>query len=343
MSAYVSRLLRRYAAGPLGREGASEGQLAPSVRSRSPIAALDQRLSVADEPSYGLDAEGSAQPAVDGHGDSPSPGERVQRKATSPVAAGPTVGRGATAPGPVGPVGPVGEIPAAPTATSLGPNPSAAASVSAFAGDGSDALGPQTRPPPMDPGPLFDPTPRSREDAPDPLERAPARPIAFQPAPPRRESIPSPSQPTVSPRARGPRPGVDDGTDRVSTPISPRVHPFEPVELAPTSQPTTQPTGQPTSQPAMRVEPRLAPPRAFVPDTPAHLVGSSAPTRVSIGRVDIEVVPATTNPSASAAPSGSAQSTAPARAGRLSIDSVSVIGPLDPHFPNRRRFRLRYR
>lgn len=188
----------------------------------------------------------------------------------------------------------------------------------------------------MDPGELFAPFPRFFDDQATSAEipqlgeysrviQQPATPLE-----PRVVEIP----PLVAPRAEAaPAPWVPY---EARAPIQPGVAPLEVPSLEPRP---TSPSPSPSRPQLLLVAPKVPDPKPFIPDPGEVARASTSRTapRVSIGRVEIEVVPAQAS-----APS---QASAPARNanGKLDIESISQIGPLARHFPNRRRLRLRYR
>ena len=372
MSAYVHRLLQRFA-GPRAEQGPRTAPrdprpagLQPFVRSRSPIATLDQRLAIDDQPSFGLDG-GNVGAARSGEGDGfalPSPaGLRIQRKAlgASPVAASPV------------PASPVAASPSA--AGSAAARPIATSKRGNFrpASASSPALEPGSRREPMDPGPLFDHFDSAPRDFEPGEVSEPSAPTAL--STPQRVSQWVPQQPLTleaEPVHAFDRNGLEPGEARHSprspltpvafepgTPGAPRPAPWRILEPAQPARPHAPPFAPSPSerplepapqrlpippelreQPVVSATPRPSQASPFITDPGPRVATSVAQaTRVSIGRVEIEVVPSPSS-SAAATPAAGGQAAKP---GKLTIDSVSLIGPLDRHFPNRRRFRLRYR
>ncbi|KIG17892.1 hypothetical protein DB30_02515 [Enhygromyxa salina] len=185
---------------------------------------------------------------------------------------------------------------------------------------------------PLDPGELFAPFPRFFDEqvrGTDVEEVAKSLPFTRPPTTP------------LEPRALPSSPQV---TAKASPAASPWVpyEPHAPVRpgVAPRPAPSLEP--QPAGPPIPRlllVAPKIATPKPFIPDLgePARAPALGVSPRVSIGRVEIEIVPTqATAPSPVTGPERNAN-------GKLDIESISQIGPLGRHFPNRRRLRLRYR
>ncbi|MFO7561123.1 MAG: hypothetical protein R6X02_00665 [Enhygromyxa sp.] len=340
MSAYLSRLVQRFSP-PAEDRGAA---LQPFVRSRSPIAAIDQRLGVDESLGHGFGEVGGAfdEPLADSPGDSAAP-MRVQRKAASASVAGASL----SAPAPV----------ATSSAANVSALPPSPAPSSVEGGDAPAAdLSPRREP--MDPGRLFAPFALHYDDpahARDPV-------IAQRPAAPSkvelrtierivegRESTLAPSSPAFQPSAPAPTPSE-------ASPITPphsraanvpwvvfdRHNPVDPEapDFFEIPQLEPRPITTTTTQTELKVVPLVVEPRQLAP---APFVPASEPREAATQ----SSAPTTTRERAEAAPKPKPAPRAPASPtparGKLDIESISQIGPLARHFPNRRRFRLRYR
>jgi hypothetical protein len=325
MSAYVNRLLDRFSPAASGDMPASVN---PFVRSQSPIAQFDQRPDGEDS----LEFESVAGPEDSAELAAPDPGlapSRIQRKAVS-------------APAPATP-----SVNVSPPASA--PTPEAPASARALAPEAPAPVVAAPRREPMDPGPLFDPfrrffaaeqaksaAPHVVETEPGPSPASPQPQALAFPATPAPARVPELRAPIEAPAPWHPlEPEVPAPTTaRFLAPTKPREHAPERPTVAPTFAPA--PESEPRPNVVHYATPRANPRTPFVPDPGPGTAEFGATTRpsVHIGRVEIEVVP---NPA-----SASAQSK-PAPSKPLTIDSISQIGPLARHFPNRRLFRLRYR
>lgn len=349
MSAYLSRLIQRFSP-PASDDGSVA--LQPFIRSRSPIAAIDQRLGVDESLGQGLaDARGGLDEPMAA---SPEP-MRVQRKAASATATAPTL----AAPPPVT---------KAPAANLSPPQPSPVQP--ANEGPRPAELGPRREP--MDPGPLFAPfalhhaddrasddhtltpskvelrtietiidrreaaaTSNNRAPALVPTPSSPAAPTpawtepAFTPSTPTRSDAPLP----VAPRLRVVNPPWI-AFDRNSPALPELPHRLDAPELEP--QPVA-PTRVESRVIPLLIEPRRPAPAPFVPEPePMQTLAPTRPVSESTTRTRTEIASKPTpSPRPSSAPT-------PQR-GKLDIESISQIGPLARHFPNRRRFRLRFR
>jgi hypothetical protein len=336
MSAYVNRLIDRFSP----TEADVRAHAEPFVRSHSPIAQFDQRPG--DHDSLGFDRFAESDESTDlGEPAAVAPTARIHRKA---VNASPAVHAPAPALAPT------------PVAPSLSPAVPRVAS-------------PTPRREPMDPGPLFDVVPRYFDASAPPAVIPSPAPLELGPS--SREAAPSLPAPTPSKRTAvsfeldpAPRrltpPPVRQLELRVPSIDTPRPAPWQPVEpdlpartpiqvplvtptrprplvpASPSLAPAAEP--EPTASPRHYASPRPPAPAPYVPapgPRPSADPSVSARPRVHIGRVEIEVIP-----SATPAP---AQSGTSAPRQKLSIDSISQIGPLGQHFPSRRRLRLRYR
>jgi hypothetical protein len=324
MSAYVSRLIQRLV--PDAEPAGAGPQLNPFIRSRSPIAAIDQRLAVDENLGHGF---GGLEPPSDDVSEprntATTPTTRIQRKAAGPIPA-PMQQSNVSAP-------PLAQPTRSPT---FAPVDSPADTA---------ALPKATRAaPPLDPGPLFDPTPRYFDDTPAPEPIAPESPstsisaIAAQPleVSSRRDSSADStllpirtSDARVELRPLLPTPNVEHHwiwPDATSTSAAPQLVPSAPA-----------PARAPSSAVQLYIVPR---PRQVEP---------LIPEPVEVARVEVPQPPPTRKSStstrqthrSSSAPIAQPPSRNPG--GKLTIDSISQIGPLDRHFPNRRNFRLRYR
>ncbi|NVB36426.1 hypothetical protein G6O69_01190 [Pseudenhygromyxa sp. WMMC2535] len=362
---HLQRQLRRFSTDGLGvgRDASSAGEgLAPSLRSRSPIAAIDQRLGLDDNPSFGLSGGSAGAAGLEGQSPEQSPeqssepapaGPRIHRKAgqSTPVSAAPRPAAGATA--------------VASSMSSTGPSsgPSAAAprsraSASAASAAASErVIGPRE---PMDPGPLFGLEPPSFVIPEPALERGPTR--AVEPkaeAPAARAPLPSKARPGTA-RGTAPAPTVPAAIEPARADARPA--PWGVPAPGRPPRPLIVPPGGPNPELRPR-EPRpvglpgAAPQAAPVPAVvelvprvttaaPAPFIAAAAPSRAATPQAS----PAESTREAAAPMPAPAPAPTPARAssraagsGKLTIDSVSQIGPLDRHFPNRRLFRLRFR
>lgn len=336
MSAYLNRLVQRFS--PTVGDG-GETQAVPFVRSRSPIVANDQLgafgytevldgeasepMGVSSPP--GLRAPSPASPVSS----LPGTPSRVQRKSigavpsasTAPSVASPVESAVATPralepadrPAPV--ESQVRQLEHQPTESALEPD-----------------VSPPTQRQPLDPGDLFAPFPRFFDEqvrGTEVQEVGESLPITRPPATP------------LEPRVRLNSPQVSAEASPAPSPWVP-YEPHAPVRpgVAPRPAPSLEP--QPAAPPLPQrlvIAPKIATPRPLIPDLgePARAPALAVGPRVSIGRVEIEIVPAqTTAPSPVTGPARNAN-------GKLDIESISQIGPLGRHFPNRRRLRLRYR
>jgi hypothetical protein len=333
MSAYVNRLIQRFA--PAGEPAIGDPSLNPFVRSQSPIAEVDQRLGVDEQLGHGVDG---VEPTADQMPESPF-------DATEPAAA--TIQRKVVGPSPVSPTQPnvapkpslePSNPPSAAFEPLQGPQPSPAA-------DAPEVSKPRSsKPPPLDPGPLFDPVPRYFDEA-----RAPAMLAPIGPTAPVHSEVVSTSiteirtietaarleaarQPSVTSIELRPRP--------LARTIEPRFAWFESptASVAPQQLPdSVEPERAPNPTVQLYIVPRPRTPEPVVPEPVEypHLEGpTSAPIRQS-------TAPAPSTRRSTSSPV--AQATRHNPGGKLTIDTISVIGPLDRHFPDRRSFRLRYR
>lgn len=317
MSAYLSRLVQRFSP-PSEDRGAA---LQPFVRSRSPIAALDQRLGVDESLGHGFaDADAGFDEPTD---DYPEPG-LVQRKSASAATPGLPAPTPATSP-------------AQPTPTPI-------------SGEAAADLGPRREP--MDPARLFapfalhygDPAPDEAIAAPREVELRTVERIVDRhesttalASPPARALAPL-IDPLPAPGAHAPWVVYDrsnsarysEREDNFPSPESPGNFVDAPLEPRLTT----------TMRTKLRVVPLVVEPRR---PSPSPLVPAVAPR---------ETVAQTTAPQPSTAQPRLESATRPAprlppapppARGKIDIDSISQIGPLARHFPNRRRFRLRFR
>jgi hypothetical protein len=344
MSAYINRLIQRLL--PTGEPvvGNPGGLLNPFVRSQSPIAAIDQRLAVDEQLGHGFggleptnlepqEAMVAAAPAAQ-----PT---RIQRKAMGTIEA------------PKPPTASFAPLDNAPQATE--PTKSAAL--------------------PLDPGPLFDLAPRYFDE--------PAAPRYFDepPAPAPMVSIvptsrvqPTSSAETQSADAMTPRFMPSSDRARVPTPpsearfglgsvIAPKLEPrfASPDAKADIQPPWRRQTFETTSAASAAAAPQFVP----SPQGPIEVPARAPAVQLYIvprprmheplihepvERAYVQApAPSTQRASSperqSSKPTPTPVAQAPRRSpgGKLTIDSISQIGPLDRHFPNRRSFRLRYR
>lgn len=321
MSAYLHRLITR--------DQTPAAVLSPFVRSRSPIAELDQRLAVDEGLGHGLAQLEPAEPELGESLPSPQP-FTVPTPASAPESIATTIQRK--------------------LATPLTSEAHSTAS--------STAPSTRARSPRLDPGPLFDldPTPRYFDETRIHEIVHESAPTSFAPEP---RITPSPVVesrftpfPVVEPRIT-PDPAVEPNVSPQPA-LEPRTSPIPAQAFAPTPAPwrTFEPAAPIVAPAVSPARPELVPlaptsarlepsPRAHQPIAahPAELptidsvqVQTPRSVQVHIGQVDIEIVP-------SNAPARSA----PPRKARFDIESVSQIGPLARHFPNRRGLRLRYR
>jgi hypothetical protein len=204
----------------------------------------------------------------------------------------------------------------------------------------------------MDPGPLVGPFARHRHD-PAALAAPDSNLAQFKPTPtpgldPRAPlrtvegllvqgqstglapTITAPAQaPSISPRAPLPlRPVPANPAGLRPSPAPSAPAPWIPYERAPAPQPRPL---------ALVIEPRFAAPAPFLADP------GEAPARPQPPPQRRPTVHERPQPAAKPAPAPRPRHpTAPAN-GKFDIESISQIGPLAPHFPSRRRFRLRFR
>jgi hypothetical protein len=352
MSAYLSRLVQRFSP-PASDDGGVA--LQPFIRSQSPIAAIDQRLGIDESLGHGLaDASGGFDEPM---AESPEP-VRVQRKAAS---------ANATAPSLAAPL-PATRTPAAnlsathsaahlsspaaipsSTPTSI-PTPTSSP-VSALVDDTpSVELTPRREP--MDPGALFAPFALHYDATDEPgVTRGETERRTVEAALERRETSKAPSTaprlaPSVSP-AIAPRPACSEASQLTPARLAnapwvvfdrniPTIPEFFPQ---PTDAPLLEPKPAPL-QTERRIaapvfEPRPPTPAPFVPEVePAQEVARTTSPQKTTTRAHVESSPKpTSTPQTPSAPTR----------GKLNIDSISQIGPLARHFPNRRRLRLRFR
>lgn len=321
MSAYVSRLIQRFV--PAGEPAAVEGPLLnPFVRSRSPIAGIDQRLGVDEQLGHGLGGlEAPSEALPDSPAVTASPVARVQRKAAGPMqpSAAPAPSLAPASPSPT--VEPVASVP--------------------------ETAKPTLAKPPLDPGPLFDPfepKPRYFDEAPTPTSE-PTAPTAqsdvVSPTTTEARSLPAslrpaatrPSEALVELRPLQPTRTVEHHwgwLDAASMSAAPQLVPSSPAA-------TPAPARAPSPAVQLYIVPRPRSPEPLIPE-PVEYPHVEAPTPSSTRQSS----PAARQTQRSAS-TPTAQSPRRNPSGKLTIDSISQIGPLDRHFPNRRNFRLRYR
>jgi hypothetical protein len=326
MSAYLHRLI--------ARDHAPTVALAPFVRSRSPIAAIDQRLAVDENLGHGLAELGESAPGLDlAEPELPSP-QPITVPTSAPESSTPTIQRKV----------------AAPLSSEAAVSPS------------SPSAPTRARAPQLDPGPLFDLglTPREFDEtriheivhestttslAPEPrvlpghvVEQPRIAPSSL--AEPRFAPLPSaePSvarHPTLEPRS-APSPA------QAFAPAPAPWRPFEPFApiVAPSFAPSFAPSVAPSIAPSRPGLHTLTPSAARLEPSPRVELPTTDSVQVQIPRsVQARAVPPTPERPRNTPP---ARST-PQRKTRIDIESISQIGPLDHHFPNRRRLRLRYR
>lgn len=340
MSAYVSRLIQRFM--PAGEPADSGPLLNPFVRSRSPIAAMDQRFGVDEQLGAG---PGGLEPPSDEMLETSlvaTPRMQIQRKAAGPVPRPPTQQpNDLPVPSLEPPKPPSGFVPL----DSPQPTPAATAP--------ETSSKPTLAKPPLDPGPLFDPVPRYFDEvrAPEPL--APMPPIQSElmttsitevraiPASPRPESA-RPSKavtelrplsatvPTAAPSSRI----VEHHWGWLETAMASAAPQLMPISSAP-----ERATPERASSPAVQlyILPRPRVPEPLITE-PVEYPYVEAP---SLSPMHKSSPPA--RQTQRSAPTSFGQPPRRNPGGKLTIDSISLIGPLDRHFPNRRNFRLRYR
>ena len=326
MSAYLHRLLAHD----------PSPSLAPQVRSRSPIAAIDQRLATDESLGHGLGELDLGEPTLDepmlGEASEPTPRPitvptpRMDRVGDPPVLHRKSASAPTTAPSPIAssPLAP------APITPSNQPQPIASA-----------------RSPKLDPGPLFDlsPEPRSFDESRLPeLVQPTTAPLARhepRPAPPRVAPEPIEPEPAsrLAPRIEAPTPTIRvDPFELEPTPAPSRPS----IPLAPTRSPQLEPRLEPAPrrlplalahaelEPLAPIPRPLASPTLAAP-APVQLIQSPQPARAQTNAHE----PTRSTPRTPERPSS--------RPRPRDIESLSQIGPLDRHFPNRRWLRLRYR
>lgn len=322
MSAYLHRLI--------ARDQAPAPTLSPFVRSRSPIAAIDQRLAVDESLGHGLGELEGAEPELAESLPSPQP-ITVPTPTSAPESSVATIQRKVA-------------VPLTSEATPSLASPIAPA---------------PARAPQLDPGPLFDldPTPRYfdetriHEIVRESTTTSLAPELRVPPPSPVVESRTTPSpviEPRITPRPLAepsivPRPALEPRTSPIpAQAFAPAPAPWRPFELfAPTLVPAVSPA-RPDLHPRAPTHARLEPsPRAHrpiavhpaeLPTTDSVQVQIPRSGQVRGGPTHVEHIPKT--PPARPTPQ---------RKARIDIESISQIGPLDRHFPNRRRLRLRYR
>jgi hypothetical protein len=335
MSAYISRMIQRLV--PDAEPAVAGPLMNPFVRSRSPIAAIDQRLAVDETLGHGF---GGLEAPSDDVSESPmtaaTPTTRIQRKAAGPIPS--PIQQSVSAP----PLAPSTRSPTfVPVASPAGP-----------AADATEVPKATRSAPPLDPGPLFDPTPRYFDEV-----RTP-EPIALES---RVESVSTPT-PATAARLLEATPRRDSSAN--SAPIDARVElppllPTPNVEhhwMWPQATSASAAPQATSASAAPQLVPSLpAPARAPGPQVQLYIVPRPRaaepliPEPGEFARVEAPQ-PSQTRESSTAtrqthrlAPTPVAQPPSRNRVGKLTIDSISQIGPLDRHFPNRRNFRLRYR
>jgi hypothetical protein len=358
MSAYVDRLLQRFAPNderPVVDAGAA---MNPFVRSRSPIAAMDQRLGLDEHLGHGLVEPrlgvGEHELGVSEHELGVRP--RIQRKFDHSTPA-PTISAPAPSkPSPEAPPGPSSEAPPkpSPARTPASPGP-------------ADSSPPSARKQPLDPISLFDPAPRYFDELPTTLAEPEADATLAGAEAEAAEAL-SPAEPPLAPSTTpSTSPTRISMVEQVITlrPMMPPVSEHEPsraesgapsptpwlqLDLDATSAAPSLPgsriepsprhvSSEPAAKPAplLYIVPRPAEPEPFVPE-PAPPVPEPASSRPERRAAQAEAQAPTTTPTPDPR-----TNTAPGAGQTLTIDSISQIGPLDRHFPNRRGFRLRYR
>lgn len=353
MSAYISRMIQRFvpigeppvAGGPVADAPVASALLNPFVRSQSPIAAIDQRLSVSERLGHGL---GGLDSPIEEVPESVTPitpsAPRIQRKVAAPLVPSLRSDHSISAPEPAN--GSATAIPAGSRPDSPQPDSSRPTPVAERPHDKVSA--------PLDPGPLFGPAPRYFDELPAPRPLAPASPGQSAPA-----LTPSP---ITSARAREATSVLESSIEpptNASLPTAPapetisQLRPLPPTQTienhfawlytesssaAPQLEqfpPTVAREPHPT--PLLYIVPRPRAPEPLIAEAiePAHVEAPQPPPK--------RASPPTTRQAHGAAPTPSRQPPRQPPTGKLTIDSISQIGPLDRHFPNRRDFRLRYR
>lgn len=355
MSAYLSRLVQRFSP-PTSDDGSVA--LQPFIRSQSPIAAIDQRLGIDESLGHGLaeHSGGFDEPMAD----SPEP-MRVQRKAASATATAPTL----AAPPPTTKASAANLSIASPAAAAKQPSATALSSTPARVEDTPRPAELAPRREPMDPGPLFAPFALHHDDHHDDHHghRATDEPGVLPGkvelrtlekiiergetslAPSLAPSDSSVRAPRISaPPSRSEAPLLAPPPARLAnapwvvfdrnTPALPELpHPFD----APLLEPKPA-----TVRPELRVvpllvEPRRPTPAPFVPEVePVQEVAQTTSSQKSTTGAHAASAP-------KSAPTPQRPSTPTPTRGKLDIESISQIGPLARHFPNRRRLRLRFR
>lgn len=333
MSAYVNRLIQRFL--PTGEPtgGKPGGLLNPFVRSQSPIAAIDQRLAIDEQLGHGFGGleptSVDPQEAMVAPAPAPQP-TRIQRKAAGPI-----------------------EAPKHAMETFAPPDRAPEATEPTM----SAAL-------PLDPGSLFDPAPRYFDERPAPapivstfrvqptssnepqptaamntrVESSPNRARVPQPPSEARVGLGLVVAPKLEPRSASPEAKADiqPPWQRMIFETASTVSAAAAPQLVPSPQaPIQAPTRAPAVQLYIVPRPRMHEPLIPEPDERAYVQAPAPSTR--------RASPSPERQAAKPAPNSVAQAPRRSTSGKLTIDSISQIGPLDRHFPNRRSFRLRYR
>jgi len=347
MSTYVNRLFDRSA--PRGPARPTR-DLHPFVRSQSPIAALDQRLgldgaSVDDfaQLPTGPDAAASDAGAHEASVDDGKAAPRaiIQRKAVAsatPPSSHALAPSSASSRGPVVSAARPSSVAVSEAASPVEPAPSpsspprrdpeplatipAASAKAARRGPGAPAE--RVRSEPLDPVALFDPTPRYYDES-QPEAPELSTDEGSESADPR--SGPGP----IWVVTRAPRDGVS-----------------QPLFATAGALALEAPAYEPGASPAFEREPQRAPQLYIVPRAPRvepfapAPAEAPAPAPAPTPAAAPSSSPTASEPSRPTQAAAEPQPQSPARQ-RPSINSISLIGPLDRHFPNRRDFRRRYR
>jgi hypothetical protein len=347
VSAYLSRLIQRFSP-PSSTDPSAAFR--PFVRSQSPIAAIDQRLGIDESLGHGLGELGDGLTEVEGGPETP----QIHREIASP----PFVAAAASSP----------EMPSSSrVAAPIEPSrPSPAMAPASLDAETPSELG--RVPLPFDPGPVVGPFARHRHHDQE-LPRPPIEASRVEATPLGRAGArePTTTPPSILGLVSGPK--IASASESASVVnAEPAARPTQPapwivLERAPAITP-----------PGDLEVPRLAPPR---PSSEAPNRGllitlhPSPPVKLDVQPAPLLIEPRAepraelvTDPGEVPAPRpehrppptarervepASKRRAAPrpqpqlASKGRLDIDSISKIGPLARHFPNRRRFRLRFR
>jgi hypothetical protein len=353
MSAYINRMIQRFE--PTGEPVAGHhgALLSPFVRSQSPIAAIDQRLAVDEQLGHGIDGlePTSVEPEQPVVAATPQPA-RIQRKAASTTE-------------PSGqPIQSIAPIESAPEGAKTTPSPAA------LPLDPGSLFGPTPRyfDDPPAPAPTVSPTSPVSPVSPvstlrgQPTSSDEARPAAVMTprvatSPDTADALTVASQarvgqepvivPKLDPRFVSPVAKSDlqppwqwltfETASNVSAAAAPQLvpHPQSPIRV-PGEAPVQAP-GRAPSTAQLYIVPR---PRAHEPLIPEPVERAYTPTSApSTQRASSPPDRQTAKPT----PTPVAQAPRRSAGGKLTIDSISQIGPLDRHFPSRRNFRLRYR